>query len=116
MDKRRVVLLVVRWVHTLIYGVMVAAIGTLLLAGITGYSGARLWPSLGLLTAESAVSFGNGMRCPLTALAVRYGDEKGHAFDTVLPERLTRHTFPFFGALTVLGVGLLILRWTEAIV
>ena len=41
--------------------------------------------------------FGNGMHCPLTALAARCGAEKGHAFDTLLPESLTRHTFCFFG-------------------
>jgi len=114
MDKR-VAVLVVRWAHTLNYGVMVAAIATLLFAGVTGYSGPWLWTSLGLLAVESAVFFGNGMRCPLTALAVRYGAQKGHAFDTVLPERLTRHTFRFFGTLTAVGAALTILRLTGAI-
>ena len=79
----------VRAVHTLIYAVMVAAIAVLLFAGITGYSGAWLWISLGLVAVEGIVFFGNGMRCPLTALAVRFGAEKGHAFDTLLPERFT---------------------------
>ena len=112
---KQTALSIVRWGHTLIYGLMVAAIGILLYAGVTGYSGPWLWTSLGLLAAESAVFFGNGMRCPLTALAVRYGAEKGHAFDTVLPERLTRHTFHSFGTLTAIGAALVILRWTGAI-
>jgi hypothetical protein len=40
---------------------------------------------------------GNGMSCPLTALAVRYGAERGGGPGTLLPERITRHTFWFFG-------------------
>ena len=113
--SKQTALSIVRWGHTLIYGVMVGAISILLYAGVARYSGPWLWTSLGLLTAESAVFFGNGKRCPLTALAVRYGAEKGHAFDTVLPERLTRHTFRFFGTLTAVGAALMILRWTGAI-
>ncbi len=111
MNKARA-LLWVRWIHTVIYVVMVAAIGILLYAGIAGHSGLWLWISLGLLAVESIVFFGNNMRCPLTALAVRYGAEKGYAFDTLLPERVTRHTFRFFGTLTILGLILMILRWT----
>ena len=105
-------LLLVRWIHTVIYVVMVVAIGILLHAGITGHSGLWLWLALGLLAIESIVFFGNRMRCPLTALAVRYGAEKGYAFDTLLPERVTRYTFRFFGTLTVLGLVLMILRWS----
>jgi len=108
-DKKKALQLV-RVVHTLIYAVMVAAIGVLLFSGSTGYSGAWLWISLGLVTAEGIVFFGNRMRCPLTALAVRYGAEKGHAFDTLLPERFTRYTFRFFGSLTAIAIVLVALR------
>ncbi len=105
-------LALVRGIHTAIYLVMVAAIGVLLYAGITGYAGIWLWVSLGLLAIESVVFLGNGMRCPLTALAVRYGAEKGYAFDTFLPENVTRNTFRFFGSLMILGLVLVGLRWT----
>lgn len=110
--KKAQALSLVRWIHTLIYVTMVAAIAMLLYAGITGYDGLGLWVSLGLLAVETVVFLGNGMKCPLTAVAVRYGAEKGHAFDTLLPERLTRYTFRFFGTLMVLGLVLMILRWT----
>ena len=89
-DARR--LAVVRTVHTVIYLVMVASIFILILAGATGYAGFWLWAALGLLAVETAVFAGNGLKCPLTALAVRYGAEKGYAFDTFLPERVTRQT------------------------
>jgi len=105
------VLLLVRWIHTLIYFVMVAAIAVLLFAGFSGYAGVWLWIALGLLGVETVVFLGNGMRCPLTAVAVRYGAEKGHAFDMLLPERFTRHTFRLFGTLMALGIVLMVLRW-----
>jgi len=104
-------LALVRGVHTAIYLVMVASIAVLLYAGVTGYGGVWLWIALGLLAIETAVFLGNGLRCPLTALAVRYGAEKGYAFDTFLPERVTRNTFWFFGSLMVVGLVLLALRW-----
>ena len=110
LDKREALQLV-RSAHTLIYAVMVAAIGVLLYAGVSGYAGRWLWVSLGLLAIEAVVFFGNGMRCPLTAVAVHYGAEKGHAFDTLLPERFTRYTFRVFGSLTAIGVVLMALRW-----
>jgi hypothetical protein len=104
-------LAVVRGVHTVIYIVMATSTLLLVYAGLTGSQGWWLWTALALLGVESVVFLGNGMKCPLTALAVRYGAEKGYAFDTFLPERATRYTFRFFGSLMVLGLLLLGLRW-----
>lgn len=103
-------LALVRALHTAVYVVMVAAVFALLYAGVTGYQGPALWAALGLLAVETVVFVGNGFACPLTALAVRYGAEKGYAFDTFLPERVTRHTFRFFGSLMVVGLVMLGLR------
>jgi hypothetical protein len=97
-------------VHTAIYVVMAASTLLLVYAGVTGATGAWLWTALVLLAIESAVFAGNGFRCPLTALAVRYGAQKGYAFDTFLPERATRYTFRVFGTLMVVGLVLLALR------
>ncbi len=105
----------VRALHTVIYLVMVCAIGRLLYAGITGHQGLWLWISIGLIAAESLVFFGNGMRCPLTGLALRFGAEKGYAFDTFLPEKFTRYTFRFFGTLAVIGLLLMVSRWLRMI-
>jgi hypothetical protein len=103
-------LTLIRSLHTTIYLVMVAAIAVVWHAALTGRFGPALWTALALLAVESAVFLGNGRRCPLTALAVRYGAEKGYAFDTFLPERATRYTFRVFGTLMVLGLVLLALR------
>jgi hypothetical protein len=104
-------LALVRGVHTAIYLVMVASIFVLLYAGMTGYIGFWLWVALGLLAAETVIFLGNGMKCPLTTLAVRYGAEKGYAFDTFLPERITRYTFWFFGSLMLFALVVLAMRW-----
>jgi len=108
-DNQRLAL--IRGVHTAIYLVMAVSTFVLVYAGITGAQGSWLWVALALLIVESIVYLGNGMRCPLTALAVRYGAEKGYVFDTFLPERATQYTFNFFGTVMVLGLALLLLRW-----
>lgn len=109
--NRAQTLALARFVHTAIYLVMAVSVFVLLYAGITGAAGWWLWTALALLAVESAVFLGNGLKSPLTALAVQYGAEKGYAFDTFLPERATRYTFRFFGTLMVIGLALLALRW-----
>lgn len=106
------ILTLIRAVHTAIYLVMVAAIFVLLFAGVTGATGLWLWIALGLLAVESAVFAIYGFKCPLTEIAVRYGATTGHVFDTFLPERATRYTFRVFGTLMVIGLVLLVLRWS----
>ena len=107
----RQLLTLIRTIHTAIYLVMALSTFVLVYAGATGSQGTWLWLALVLLAVEVVVFVGNGMRCPLTALAVRYGAETGYVFDTFLPERATRYTFNFFGTVMVVGLGLLILRW-----
>jgi hypothetical protein len=102
----------IRWVHTAIYIVMAASTFVLLYAGLTGATGIWLWFALGLLAIETVVFVGNGMKCPLTALAVEHGATSGRVFDTFLPERATRYTFRFFGTIMVIGLALLAARWT----
>lgn len=112
-DRQR--LSVVRWVHTVIYVVMAMSVVALLYAGIVGAQGTWLWVASFLLGSETIVFVGSGARCPLTTLAVRYGAERGHAFETFLPERVARHTFRFFGSIMVVGLLLLFLRWLDVI-
>ena len=63
-----------------------------------------------LISIEVIVFVASGMKCPLTDLAKKYGAEKGYAFETFLPEALTKYTFRFFGLLLVIGLILLALR------
>ncbi|MBR1315800.1 hypothetical protein JQ562_32555 [Bradyrhizobium sp. AUGA SZCCT0051] len=101
----------VRTIHTAIYVVMTGATCYILYAVIAGSHGRLVWFALALLGVESAIFVGNGLKCPLTAIAVRYGAGKGPLFDSFLPERITRYTLEVFAPLILLGVGLLAVRW-----
>lgn len=90
---------------------MAFAVFVILYAAITGASGGWLWVALALVGVETVVFVGNGMACPFTALAIRYGADKAGAWDTFFPERCTRHTLTVFGPLIAVGVIGLILRW-----
>jgi hypothetical protein len=109
-DGQRLIL--VRGVHTAIYVVMAASAFALLFAGVTGAHGRWLWVAGGLMAVEVVVFAGSGMRCPLTAVAVRNGSLRAGVGDTFLPERVTRHTLHVFGPLLVVAVALLALRWS----
>lgn len=65
----------------------------------------------GCLAVEAVVFAVNGLKCPLIALAIRYGATAGYAFDTMLTERTIRYTFRFFGGLMAIGLVLSALRW-----
>lgn len=90
---------------------MASASLVVLYAGITGAQGRWLWVAAGLVAIESAVFAACGLKCPLTAVAVKYGATKDGAYDTFFPERITRHTFRVFGPVILLGFGLLAVRW-----
>jgi len=96
----------VRAAHTAIYVVMVACV----LAVVSGARETWVWISAGLVGLEAVVFLGNGLKCPLTALVVKYRG-LAEVSDTFLPERITRHTFTVFGPLIVLGYVLLAVRW-----
>ena len=108
---RKSVLAFIRAIHTAIYLVMASSTLALVYAGVTGADGWWLAAAIALLAIETVVFIGNGFRCPLTAMAVEYGAQKGYAFDTFLPERATRFTFRVFGSLMALVFLLLGLRW-----
>lgn len=101
---------ITRGVHTAIYVVMAFSVFAVLWAGITGAHGWWLWIASTLVAIEIAIFSGSGMKCPLTAVAIRYGSRPGA--DTFFPEALTRHTLHFFGPMIVLGVILLLWRWS----
>ncbi len=102
----------IRLLHSIIYVVMALSTFALVYAGISGHTGSWLMLPIALLAIEVFVFVGNGFKCPLTALAVRYGAVRGYAFDTYFPESIMRHTFWFFTSLMVLGLLLLGLRWS----
>jgi hypothetical protein len=67
----------IRTVHTVIYLIMAAASFALLYAGLTGARGVWLWWCGGLVAGEAAVFTANGLKCPLTAIAVKTDPPSG---------------------------------------
>lgn len=105
-DAQRLAL--VRGVHTAIYVVMAGSVFAVLYAGVFGAHGHWLWVAVGLVIIETLVFVASGMKCPLTAIATKYGAKPGA--DTFMPERFTRHTLTIFGPLIVIGLALVIAR------
>lgn len=108
--RRRRRLFQVRLLHTAIYAVMASSAVIVLYAGVSGHRGWWLWPALTFIVIESVVFLGFGFRCPLTAVVSRLNDG-GAVSDTLMPQRLTRHTFKVFGPIVALGLLLLAARW-----
>jgi hypothetical protein len=105
--KSRIPMLtLIRGVHSVIYIILAAGVCLLLFAALTAYSGPLVITAAMAVAIEVTVFTANGFQCPLTNLAREYGAEEGngYAFDTVLPERITRRTFRMFGILLALGI------------
>ena len=85
-----------------------------LYCGITGTLNVLPAVSIGLVGLEGAVFFGNGRKCPLTALAKQYGDPKGYVGDLFCPEWLSRRTFSVFTSLFLVGLLLVAIRLVPA--
>jgi hypothetical protein len=108
-------LTVLRVTHMVVFAVMASSAFALFYAGLTGATGVWLRIAMVLLGVEVVSFVGAGMRCPLSALALRWGAREGHAFDLFLSEKFTRYSFRFFGALMATGFFLLGLRYTDVI-
>ena len=64
-----------------------------------------------LVMVECAVLAMNRGRCPLTALASRYTEDRRDNFDIYLPVWLARHNKTIFGTLFVTGLLFVLGRW-----
>jgi hypothetical protein len=75
----------------------------------------RLAALLGaLVSVELVILAANRCRCPLTAVAARYTEDRRANFDIYLPEWLARYNKEIFGTLLVAGLVYAVLRWKAA--
>ncbi|MCW1948967.1 MAG: hypothetical protein KIH89_000750 [Candidatus Shapirobacteria bacterium] len=100
----------IKIIHTVIYLVMAVACIYTLFCGLLQIKNIYLYWAITLILIEGIIFGSNGMKCPLTDLAKKYGAEKGYVFDTFLPESWTKYTFRFFGTIFLLGLLLVILK------
>jgi polyferredoxin len=104
-----------RWVkaiHTIVWAFFAASIFAIpVLAWAGECRQATLF--IAFVLVEVLVLVVNGWRCPLTAVAARYTDDRRDNFDIYLPEWLARHNKVIFGLLYVLGIVLTLIRCLE---
>jgi hypothetical protein len=65
---------------------------------------------IAIVAVEVLILVVNRMSCPLTAIAMRYTDDRRANFDIYLPEWLARHNKAIFGSLYFIGIVTTLLR------
>ena len=107
----RLLLIVIKAVHSLIFLMMLGAIGWLVATGLIGRQDRSVALAATLVATESLVFATNRGVCPLTPLAELYGANRGGVSDIFLPEPVAR-TVPIWATtLVVIGVGLHLRGW-----
>ncbi|MDH4350839.1 MAG: hypothetical protein OEY20_11210 [Gemmatimonadota bacterium] len=101
---------VVKAIHTLVWAFFVACIVAIPVFAWAGRLRAALL-FIGIVSLEVLVLAANAWRCPLTAVAARYTDDRHDNFDIYLPAWLARYNKEIFGSLFFGGVLLTALRW-----
>jgi hypothetical protein len=66
---------------------------------------------IAIVTLEVVVLLANRFRCPLTAVAARYTNDRRANFDIYLPVWVARYNKHIFGTLFVAGVSYTIVMW-----
>jgi hypothetical protein len=84
---------IIRFVHSIIYFLMVACLSYLAYCAIAGRYDWTLLIALGAITVEGLVLLFNRGACPMTPLAGKYSDQRGSVTDLFLPDWCARHTF-----------------------
>ena len=112
-DRAARALTVVKALHTLVWALFAGCIVAIPVASPQGrHSAAAVL--IAIVAVEVIVLVANGFRCPLTAVAARYTDDRRANFDIFLLEWLARHNQAIFGTLYVAGCALALARWMLA--
>ena len=106
-------LTVVKVAHTVVWALFAGCIVAIPVVSIYGMHRAAAWLAAAVAV-EVLILVVNRFRCPLTAVAARYTDDRRDNFDIYLPEWLARHNKLIFGTLYVAGLAFAIARWVLA--
>jgi hypothetical protein len=103
-------LLVIKWVHTLIWLFFVVVIFYILYSGILNKVTIYTWVGIGLIIGEGIVLLVFKMFCPLTIMARKYSDSEKDNFDIFLPNWLAKYNKLIFTTLYIIGLILVLIR------
>jgi hypothetical protein len=101
---RGAALVAIKVVHSLVFFGEELSVGYLLYAGLRKRQDRAAAVAAGTIATESAIYFGNGRRCPLTALAEELGAEHGSVTDIYLPHWIAKRIFTYNAPLVVVIV------------
>ena len=107
--NRPATLVAIKLLHTAIWAFFVACIVGIPLAGAHRQFYRAGFLIFVVLVECSVIALNKG-RCPLTAVAARYTDERADNFDIYLPLWLARHNKTIFGTLFALSVVFVLAR------
>ena len=103
----------VKIVHTLAWGLFAGCIVALpIFAWRRNFFVAAVL--IGVVLVEVLVLLANRLRCPLTAVAARYTDDRRDNFDIYLPLWIARYNKQIFGTLFVAGILFTIVMWRNS--
>ena len=103
---RRLVLFVVKGVHTAAFAVIAGSILLVFADGVRASPSRRTAAAAAIALGECAVFAANGFVCPLTPLAERYGADRGSVTDIFLPDVIARNLV--WIATPILAAGLVL--------
>ena len=89
-QRRKVALVAVRTIHTVLWLIIEASTAHLLITGITKRTDRGAAIAGAIVATESVVFAANGFRCPLTELAESRGAKSGSVTDIYLPSWFAR--------------------------
>jgi hypothetical protein len=104
--RKRVLLIGVKTVHSVIFLSLQSAIVYLIYKGLVRQSDRRAAIAATAVTAECVIYAANGLRCPLTTLAEDLGAEHGAVTDIFLPTWLASNIARIYTPLFAFGLGL----------
>jgi hypothetical protein len=103
----------VRLLHTAVWAAFAGCVVAIPWLTWQGRFGAAVVLAL-IVLGEVVVLWLNRWRCPLTAVAARYTQDRRANFDIYLPEWLARHNKEIFGPLYAAGVAYLVAMYLQA--
>ena len=103
----------VKMLHTIAWALFAGCIVAIPVAAFAGRFEAAAWLSA-VVAIEVCVLVLNRFRCPLTAVAARYTDDRSDNFDIYLPGWLARYNKLIFGSLYVAGMAYAYTCWIHA--
>jgi hypothetical protein len=97
-------------VHTIIWAFLAASIVALPVVALANHL--RWAGALSvIILIECVIIVVNRGKCPLTAVAARYTQDRSDNFDIYLPEWLARHNKVIFGTLFLAGELVFLCQW-----